>query len=323
MLRASGQPLAVPVKEEMEARFSADFSRVRVHTDGAARASAAALGARAYTLGDHVVIGEGGANKHVLAHELTHVIQQRQGPVAGTDLGAGLKVSDPLDVYEKAAEANAVRVMRTQPTVAQAKHQAATIFPLIQRMTIDGQDINQLANDQLIAKLEEKRRENDAYIANLKQQDFEELADRLTTTQTMDAELAPILGEIKDEVRKLGHFDNFNSVMSDEFLQNHISKPIPILAGAVAQQRLQDQHFIMKSTVLMMDLPMRLALFDEVRYRNISGFYDRGGEFTSLIPYPYVEVSRNAPLTLGEKKFRYNVIANGPVKIISHFSEMV
>ncbi len=48
-----------------------------------------------------------------LAHELTHVIQQRQGPVAGTDYGNGLKVSDPSDRFEVEAEANAVRAMST------------------------------------------------------------------------------------------------------------------------------------------------------------------------------------------------------------------
>ena len=112
VLRGPGQPLAVPLREEMEVRLGADFSGVRVHTGDAARASAAGVGARAYTAGNHVVIGDGGADKHTLAHELTHVIQQRQGPVAGTDHGGGFKVSDPFDAYEKAAEVNAARVMR-------------------------------------------------------------------------------------------------------------------------------------------------------------------------------------------------------------------
>jgi hypothetical protein len=112
LLPGSSQPLAAPVKEEMEARLGADFSRVRVHTGSAARASAAGVGARAYTFGPHVVIGGGGADKHTLAHELTHVIQQRQGPVAGTDHGNWLKLSDPSDHDEKAAEVNAARVMR-------------------------------------------------------------------------------------------------------------------------------------------------------------------------------------------------------------------
>ena len=112
VLRGSGQPLATPLKEEMQARLGADLSDVRVHAGSAARASAVEIGARAYTSGSHVVIGAGGADKHTLAHELTHVIQQRQGPVAGTDHGSGFKVSDPFDVFEKAAKANAARVMR-------------------------------------------------------------------------------------------------------------------------------------------------------------------------------------------------------------------
>ena len=115
VLRGSGQPLAAPLQEEMQARLGADFSDVRVHTDAAARASAAQVGAHAYTSGSHVVIGDGAADKHTLAHELTHVIQQRQGPVAGTDHGSGFKVSDPFDAYEKAAEANAARVMARAP----------------------------------------------------------------------------------------------------------------------------------------------------------------------------------------------------------------
>ncbi|MEU6979449.1 MULTISPECIES: DUF4157 domain-containing protein [unclassified Streptomyces] len=111
VLHGSGRPLDAPLREEMEARLGADFSDVRVHDDGAARASAAEVGARAYTSGSHVVIGDGGADKHTLAHELTHVIQQRQGPVAGTDNGSGLKISDPSDRYEREAEANARRAM--------------------------------------------------------------------------------------------------------------------------------------------------------------------------------------------------------------------
>lgn len=117
-LHGSSQLLAAPLKKEMEARLGEDLSDVRVHTDNAARASAAALGARAYTSGSHVVIGEGGSDKHTLAHELSHVVQQRQGLVAGTDYGTGLRVSDPSDRDERTAEENASRVMRLahQPT---------------------------------------------------------------------------------------------------------------------------------------------------------------------------------------------------------------
>ncbi|MFG2432044.1 DUF4157 domain-containing protein [Streptomyces sp. NPDC048590] len=111
VLRSPGAPLDEDTRTEMESRLGADFSDVRLHTGSAAKASAAEVGARAYTSGSHVVIGEGGGDKHTLAHELTHVIQQRRGPVAGTDDGTGLRVSDPDDRFEKAAEANATRAM--------------------------------------------------------------------------------------------------------------------------------------------------------------------------------------------------------------------
>jgi len=112
VLRGSGRPLDPTVRDDMEGRLGADFSDVRLHTGAEARRSAAEIGARAYTSGNHVVIGDGGTDRHTLAHELTHVIQQRQGPVSGTDNGAGLSVSDPGDRFEREAEANARRAMR-------------------------------------------------------------------------------------------------------------------------------------------------------------------------------------------------------------------
>ncbi|MFF2546978.1 DUF4157 domain-containing protein [Kitasatospora sp. NPDC058063] len=111
VLGSPGRPLDAGLREEMEQRLRADFSDVRVHTGTAAQRSAQEVGARAYTSGSHVVLGAGGADKHTLAHELTHVIQQRNGPVAGTDHGNGLRVSDPSDRFEREAEATARRVM--------------------------------------------------------------------------------------------------------------------------------------------------------------------------------------------------------------------
>ncbi|MGW5065835.1 eCIS core domain-containing protein [Streptomyces cyaneofuscatus] len=125
VLRTPGRPLDDATRGDMEARLGADFSDVRIHNDSAARASAAEVGARAYTSGSHVVIGDGGGDRHTLAHELTHVIQQRSGPVAGTVNAAGLKVSDPSDRFEREAEANATRVMRSAAPEAAAPVQRA------------------------------------------------------------------------------------------------------------------------------------------------------------------------------------------------------
>ncbi|GAA1040189.1 eCIS core domain-containing protein [Streptomyces murinus] len=145
VLRTGGRPLDEGVRTDMEARLGADFSDVRVHSDARARASATAMGARAYTSGNHIVIGDGGGDRHTLAHELTHVIQQRRGPVAGTETGDGLRVSDPSDRFEREAEATAHRVLRGSPAGAAAHGpadaSAATPAgrPSVQRLLVLGQ----------------------------------------------------------------------------------------------------------------------------------------------------------------------------------------
>lgn len=121
VLRSPGQPLDESTRTEMESGLGADFSDVRVHTGEAARRSAAEIGARAYTSGSHVVLGEGGGDRHTLAHELTHVVQQRRGPVSGSDTGQGFQLSDPGDRFEREADAVASRVLaRPAPAPAPA-----------------------------------------------------------------------------------------------------------------------------------------------------------------------------------------------------------
>ncbi|MDT7543556.1 MAG: hypothetical protein QOE33_3460 [Acidobacteriota bacterium] len=80
-----GHPLPAPVRAFMEPRFGQDFGGVRVHTDARAAESARAVNAHAYTVGDNVVFAhaqyapETTAGRRLLAHELTHVLQQRAG----------------------------------------------------------------------------------------------------------------------------------------------------------------------------------------------------------------------------------------------------
>jgi Domain of unknown function (DUF4157) len=77
-----GQPLDAATRAFMEPRFGHDFAKVRVHTDARAAESAASYSARAYTLGSDIVFGAGeytpgtSDGQHLLAHELTHVVQQ-------------------------------------------------------------------------------------------------------------------------------------------------------------------------------------------------------------------------------------------------------
>ena len=103
----------------MEARLGHDFSDVRVHDDSRAAESATAVNAHAYTVGSNVVFQRdkydpsSQEGQTTLAHELTHVVQQRSGPVDGSSAPGGIKVSDPSDRFEREASANAERVMST------------------------------------------------------------------------------------------------------------------------------------------------------------------------------------------------------------------
>ena len=130
--KGGGQALPPEVRTDMESRLGADFSSVRVHTDGRAAASAAAVQARAYTVGEEVVFGSGGLDasssdgRRTLAHELTHVVQQRSGPVDGTPTGDGISVSDPSDRYERQAEQVATNAMQASATPAPAASLAPT-----------------------------------------------------------------------------------------------------------------------------------------------------------------------------------------------------
>lgn len=86
---SGGMPLPGDSRAYFEPRFGHDFSRVSVHTGGEAAAGARAVQARAYTVGSHIVFGFGeyaphtDGGKRLLAHELTHVVQQETHAVEG------------------------------------------------------------------------------------------------------------------------------------------------------------------------------------------------------------------------------------------------
>jgi hypothetical protein len=117
-----GAPLDKDTRGFMESRLGADFSGVRVHTDATASESARSVQAYAYTVGSDVVFQSGkykpesDSGKRMLAHELTHVVQQRSGPVAGTQAPGGIQISHPSDRFEQAAESSADRVMSSAST---------------------------------------------------------------------------------------------------------------------------------------------------------------------------------------------------------------
>jgi len=84
-IKGGGQPLSAKSRAFFEPRFGRDFSRVRVHNDSTAAALARSVNARAFTLGTDIVFNSGAyvpgtvSGRRLMAHELTHVVQQRNG----------------------------------------------------------------------------------------------------------------------------------------------------------------------------------------------------------------------------------------------------
>jgi hypothetical protein len=115
--KGGGSPLDESIRSSMESGFGQDFGDVRVHTDGQASKSAESVGANAYTVGNDIVFRSGHfdaaspTGQRTIAHELSHVVQQRSGPVEGTEAPGGIRLSDPSDKFERAADATADQVI--------------------------------------------------------------------------------------------------------------------------------------------------------------------------------------------------------------------
>jgi len=84
-IRSTGHPLDTGTRKFFEPRFGHDFKDVRIHTDDVAARSARAIHAQAYTIGNNIVFGQNAyrldtaQGQSLLAHELTHIVQQAKG----------------------------------------------------------------------------------------------------------------------------------------------------------------------------------------------------------------------------------------------------
>jgi len=118
--RGAGAPLDGGALAHMEQTFGTDLGDVRIHTDQPAAALNRSVGARAFTVGSDIFFGAGSApsDRGLLAHEMTHVVQQRSG-IARSAAGAALTVTAADDAHEREAEAVA-RAVRAAPAQRQA-----------------------------------------------------------------------------------------------------------------------------------------------------------------------------------------------------------
>jgi hypothetical protein len=127
-LRSSGEQLAAGDRAEFEQRLGTDLSAVRLHRGPTAAASARAVGAQAYTVGSHIVLGGrtsvGTEGRHVLAHELAHVAQQQNSDPIPAQLEVG-RADDPREreAAQFATQAGRVRADGEGVVLARYAHQ--------------------------------------------------------------------------------------------------------------------------------------------------------------------------------------------------------
>ncbi|HMP41651.1 MAG TPA: DUF4157 domain-containing protein [Roseiflexaceae bacterium] len=108
--RGSGAPLDTPTRTRMESAFDTDLSGVRLHTDSESAQLNRSVGAKAFTIGSDIFFGQGAApsDSKLLAHEMTHVVQQGSGGAAGT--AGAMRVTAADDHQEREADAAAAAI---------------------------------------------------------------------------------------------------------------------------------------------------------------------------------------------------------------------
>jgi hypothetical protein len=144
-----GHALPPQARANMEERFGHDFSAVRVHHDSAASRSAEALAANAYTVGADIVFNQGtyapdsADGQRLLAHELTHVVQQDIGAGPSDSTHGGLELGRTDDPAEREADDVSAQVVSSAPASMAQVADVAAAAPAVARSVIrrDAQEV--------------------------------------------------------------------------------------------------------------------------------------------------------------------------------------
>lgn len=161
--RGGGQALDSGVRTQMEPAFGADFRNVRVHTGGGADALNRSLNARAFTTGQDIFLRQGeykpgsSSGRELLAHELTHVVQQ-----TGDEVKTKLTVGQPGDRYEQEADQVARAVIQQEQQASQQGHDETKVQRQMEkkmRMQPEEED-----KEELQTKLQREEEEEEAEV---------------------------------------------------------------------------------------------------------------------------------------------------------------
>ncbi len=168
--RGGGQPLDQATQEHMGQATGYDFSQVRVHTSPEANDLSQQLGAKAFTTGKDIYFKDGAydpgssGGQELLAHELTHVVQQGSGAVSG---GGQMHVNAPGDAYEQQADALAHSITSSGPTPPVAAG--------VQRQEEDKEEVQMQEDEKEEVQLQEEDEKEEVQM-QADEQDEEEAA---------------------------------------------------------------------------------------------------------------------------------------------------
>ena len=143
VLAGSGRPLEPTIQHDMEQRFGHDFSRVRVHSGAEAEQSALEVSANAYTIGSDIVFGAGrfapGTNegRRLIAHELTHVVQQSGAEAIRSDQDTEKRDLSPL----LQCSSNLQRSPRNPAVLEPPEHPSTSHNPFVKAMQSDDTEL--------------------------------------------------------------------------------------------------------------------------------------------------------------------------------------
>jgi hypothetical protein len=147
--QGGGQPLEEGMQRRMSVATGQDFSNVRVHTDAEADQISRQLDAKAFTAGQDVFFREGEysprstGGQELIAHEMTHVVQQSQGKVDGGD-GKGIKVNAPDDIHERQADRVAQKISGS-PAQTEVQRQEEVGLKAVQRQDMPEEEFQMKA----------------------------------------------------------------------------------------------------------------------------------------------------------------------------------
>lgn len=151
-LKGGGQPLSPSTRSFFEPRFGRDFSNVRVHANSSAAQTAKAVQAKAFTVGNDVVFGAGqyqlGTNmgRRLLAHELTHVLQQTNATNLGSLQSTSVSVQRVVSEEERRDAAQLVDELQIE---------VASIERMVEQHQESGNEEEELHYSLWVAAVEE------------------------------------------------------------------------------------------------------------------------------------------------------------------------